>query len=125
MKQTSLNFTHSYCLNYWPTNVFCSTTQPLLHLLPSPNFSSPLPSPNPPSPTDLQQGKGGLKHGRHAVTEVDVHELEDQREGELCREESEEPLGGKHVQFYTVLGEVVVEVWHVLLCERGRGGGRD
>lgn len=73
--------------------------------------------------TDLQHGKCRLKHGRHAITEVDVHELEDEGEGELGREESEEPLRREHVHFHTVLGEVVAEVRHVLLGGKREGGG--
>ena len=41
---------------------------------------------------------GNLEDGVNALEHEDVKDPEDEEEGELCREEGEEPLAGIHVR---------------------------
>ena len=49
------------------------------------------------------------------LTKEEIEDVEDHEEREFGREESEEPLGGKHVGLEAVVQEVLRQVWqHVL-----------
>ena len=56
-----------------------------------------------------------VKHGH--LAQVEVQDVEDDVQGELGREQGEEPLGGKHVDLQSHVHEVAVQVTHLLLLD--------